>query len=66
MTAASLTSAKVIHSLRHRAADRLRAANTPKDIRYALLGHEKITAGEYGEGYPVPMLRKWIDKINGI
>jgi integrase len=57
---------KVIHSLRHRAADRLRAANTPKDIRYALLGHEKITAEEYGEGYPVPMLRKWIDKINGI
>jgi integrase len=55
---------KVIHSLRHRAADRLRAAGAPTDIRHALLGHEKRTiADSYGAGHPVLLLRKWIDKI---
>jgi len=55
---------KVIHSLRHRAQDRLRAAGAPQDIREALLGHSKVTVGEgYGVGFPVPMLRKWVDKI---
>lgn len=57
-------SRKVIHSLRHRAQDRLRAAGCPEDIRWALLGHEeKTVAAGYGEGFPVPMLRKWIDHI---
>jgi integrase len=56
--------AKVIHSLRHRAQDRLRAAGCPEDIRWAILGHEeKTVAAGYGEGHPVPMLRKWIDRI---
>lgn len=55
---------KVIHSLRHRAQDRLRAAGCPEDVRWELLGHEKETvAAGYGEGSPVPLLRKWIDKI---
>jgi integrase len=55
---------KVVHSLRHRAQDRLRAAGCPEDIRWAILGHEKKTvAAGYGEGFPVPTLRKWIDKI---
>jgi integrase len=55
---------KVVHSLRHRAQDRLRAAGCPEDIRWALLGHEeKTVAAGYGEGFPVPLLRKWIDKI---
>jgi integrase len=55
---------KVIHSLRHRAADRLRAAGAPVDIRYALLGHETRTvADDYGAGHPVPLLKKWADKI---
>ncbi len=55
---------KVIHSLRHRAQDRLRAAGCPVDYRWALLGHEEMTVAEgYGEGFPVPMLKKWIDKI---
>ena len=55
---------KVIHSLRHRAQDRLRAAGCPEDVRWALLGHEeKTVAAGYGEGFPVPTLRKWIDKI---
>jgi integrase len=55
---------KVIHSLRHRAQDRLRAASCPEDIRWAILGHEEETvAAGYGEGFPVPLLRKWVDKI---
>ncbi len=55
---------KVVHSLRHRAQDRLRAAGCPEDVRWALLGHEERTvAAGYGEGFPVPLLRKWIDKI---
>jgi Phage integrase family. len=55
---------KVIHSLRHRAQDRLRAAGCPIDYRWALLGHEKKTVAEgYGLGFPVPLLKRWIDKI---
>lgn len=55
---------KVAHSLRHRAQDRLRAAGCPQDIREQLLGHEQKTVGEgYGVGSPVPLLKKWIDKI---
>jgi len=54
---------KVVHSLRHRAADRLRAVGAPEDIRWALLGHHKKTADKYGKGFPVSLLRKWIDKI---
>jgi len=55
---------KVVHSLRHRAQDRLRAAGCPEDCRWAILGHEKKTVAEgYGEGFPVPLLRRWIDKI---
>ena len=55
---------KVVHSLRHRAQDRLRAARCPEDVRWALLGHEeKTVAAGYGEGFPVPLLKQWIDKI---
>jgi integrase len=55
---------KVIHSLRHRAQDRLRAAGCPTDVRYELLGHEKKTvAAGYGVGYPMALLKKWVDKI---
>lgn len=55
---------KVVHSLRHRAQDRLRAAGCPEDVRWALLGHEERTvAAGYGEGFPVTLLRKWVDKI---
>jgi integrase len=54
----------VVHSLRHRAADRLRAYECPKDIRQAVLGHENGEVSEgYGEGFSVRQLRKWIDKI---
>jgi integrase len=55
---------KVVHSLRHRAQDRLRAAGCPEDVRWALLGHEeKSVAAGYGVGFPVPLLKQWIDKI---
>jgi hypothetical protein len=57
-------SRKVVHSLRHRAQDRLRAAECPQDIRWALLGHEEKTVAEdYGKGFSVPLLKRWIDKI---
>ncbi len=56
--------AKVIHSFRHRAQDRLRAVGCPEDKRWAILGHEEETiAAGYGEGFPVSVLKDWIDKI---
>jgi integrase len=56
----------VVHSLRHRAADRLRAYECPIDIRHALLGHETRSVAEgYGSGFPVTVLKLWIDKIGG-
>jgi integrase len=55
---------KVAHSLRHRAQDRLRAAGCPEDVRWSILGHEEETvAAGYGVGFPVPLLRKWINMI---
>jgi integrase len=55
---------KVIHSLRHRAKDRSRAAGCPLNVQYELFGHEEKTiAAGYGVGSPVPVLKKWIDKI---
>jgi integrase len=55
---------KVVHSLRHRAKDRLRAAACPLTVQYELLGHEEETvASDYGLGSPVPLLKKWIDRI---
>jgi integrase len=55
---------KVVHSLRHRAQDRLRRAACSKPIRQELLGHDKVTVGEgYGEGHPVPDLKVWLDRV---
>ena len=55
---------KVIHSFRHRAQDRLRAAECPAEVRWNILGHEERTvAAGYGEGYAVPVLKRWIDNI---
>jgi integrase len=56
---------KVVHSFRHRAQDRLRAAMCPIDIRHAILGHDDRSVAEsYGEGFAVTVLKKWIDKIS--
>jgi hypothetical protein len=42
----------------------LRAVGCPEDIRHELLGHEEITiAGGYGKGSPVPLLKRWLDKV---
>ena len=55
---------KVVHSLRHRPQDRLRAAGCPEDVRWAILGHEeKSVAAGYGAGFPVRLLKQWIDRI---
>jgi integrase len=55
---------KVVHSLRHRAKDKLRAVRCPLDIQYELLGHEvKTVASGYGRGYPVAELKDWMEKI---
>jgi integrase len=55
---------KVLHSLRHRAQDMLRAASCPLDLREELLGHEEVTISKsYGRGSPMPTLKSWIDKI---
>jgi len=57
--------AKSVHSFRHRAKDRLRIAQCkPDSLQWAVLGHEKKTvAAGYGEGYPVTVLKQWIDEI---
>ncbi|WP_146140363.1 site-specific integrase [Alsobacter soli] len=54
----------VVHSLRHRAKDRLRAVGCPEEIQEWILGHDKITAGDgYGKGPPVSKLVPWINRI---
>lgn len=56
--------AKVVHSLRHRAKDRLRAAGCRKELQEEIFGRDEKTVGDgYGEGSPVPQLKRWIDKI---
>lgn len=60
MRNAGICENKVVHSLRHRAKDRLRIAECPTDIQLQLLGHEiKTVASGYGTGYPVNVLAKW-------
>jgi hypothetical protein len=55
---------KVLHSLRHRAQDRLWAAERPQDTPWALLGHEETTVAEdYCIGFSVLQLKRWIEKI---
>ncbi len=55
---------KVLHGLRHRAKDRLRAAGCPLDVQYQILGHEEDTvASDYGKGYPLTVITKWMEHI---
>ncbi|MFF8802359.1 MULTISPECIES: tyrosine-type recombinase/integrase [unclassified Methylobacterium] len=55
---------KVVHSLRHRAKDRLRAEGVDLSLQYELLGHEtKTVAAGYGRGSPMTVLKPVIDKI---
>lgn len=60
-----------MHSFRHRAAQRMRAAGIPEDVREAVggwaNGKKKKTSRKYGNkhgaGYPLSVLKKAIDKI---
>ena len=60
-----------MHSFRHRAAQRMRAAGVPEDVREAVggwaNGKKKKTSRKYGNkhgaGYPLAVLKKAIDKI---
>ncbi|MCJ2030702.1 tyrosine-type recombinase/integrase [Methylobacterium sp. J-043] len=55
---------KVVHSLRHRAKDRLRAEGVGIVDQYEILGHEKKTvAAGYGHGSPLTLLKPMIDRI---
>ena len=59
-----LTDDYVIHSFRHSLRDRLRAVECPSDIVDSIGGW--ITAGVgqgYGNGYPLDVLNKWMNKI---
>ena len=59
-----------MHSFRHRAANRLRRAGVPEDLREAIGGWadgKKKTSRKYGNkhgrGFPIKMLKEAIDKI---
>ena len=60
-----------MHRFRHRAAQRLRAAGVPEDVREAVggwaNGKKKKTSRKYGNkhgaGYPLSVLKEAIDKI---
>jgi integrase len=55
---------KVTHSFRHRANDRLRILGAPDALRYQLLGHSDQTISKsYGEGFPVSLLKQYVDQI---
>ena len=54
----------VIHSFRHSMRDRLRAVECPSDIVDQLGGWTPSGAGQnYGSGYPLNVLQKWIKLI---
>ncbi len=53
-----------LHTLRHRAKDRLREGGITHDQQEELLGHEKKTVADgYGKGYPVRILKDWVERI---
>ena len=59
---------KVLYSLRHRAKDRARDLDFPDKIGEALFGRDdgKNTGDNYGEGFSIRMLKKWVDKISSL
>jgi integrase len=59
---------KVLYSLRHRAKDRARDLEFPDKIGEALFGRDdgKDTGDDYGEGFSIKKLKKWIDKISSL
>ena len=54
----------VVHSLRHSMRDRLRAVECPSDIIDQIGGWSSSSVGSsYGKGYELPLLAKWMKKI---
>jgi len=59
-----LSDNQVVHSFRHSMRDRLRAVECPTDIVDSIGGWSKASIGEnYGRGYPLEVLYKWLKKI---
>ena len=59
-----LSGSYVIHGFRHSMRDRLRAVECPSDIIDKIGGW--ITAGvgqSYGQGFPLEVISKWMNKI---
>ena len=55
----------VIHSFRHSLRDRLRAVECPSDIVDAIGGWKTNGVGHgYGNGYPLKVLKRWMEKIS--
>ena len=54
----------VIHGLRHGFRDRLRALEAPVDMIDQLGGWSLRSVGQgYGDGYPLDLLHRWMDKM---
>ena len=53
----------VIHSLRHRAKEIAPELGIDWQTQLWLLGHERQVSDQYGNGYPLGLLRKAVDKI---
>jgi integrase len=54
----------VIHSFRHSLRDRLRAVECPSNIVDAIGTWKTSGVGHgYGNGYPLEVLKRWVDKI---
>jgi len=59
-----ISSEAVIHGLRHGFRDRLRAAEAPMDMIDQLGGWSLRSVGQgYGDGYPLELLHRWMEKI---
>jgi integrase len=62
-----LSDKQVVHSFRHSMRDRLRAVECPTDIVDSIGGWSKASIGEnYGRGYPLGVLYKWLKKIGEV
>jgi len=54
----------VIHAFRYSMRDRLRAVECSSDIIDQIGGWSKGSIGQnYGEGYTIEVLQKWVSKI---
>ncbi len=54
----------VVHSFRHSLRDRLRAVETPSEIADVLGGWTSKSVGQaYGKGYDLPVLRRWMKRL---